>query len=591
MKHVILVIAAIMAAVTCQAGTIYVNANGSGDYPTIQDAVNNANHGDVIILHPGTYTGYGNRDIDFSGKAITIQSTDPDDPNIVSATIIDCQSQKSDIHPNPHRGFVFDNNEMPDSVLSGLTITNGWGGEHLFEKSPAGIYFAGGGILCKNSSPTIIRCRVISNTAIDLGGGICYWGGRPIISQCIISNNTTCDYLLTGGIGRGGGIYGFGEGTIVNCTVTENEAITAGGGIYCIDSKVSNCTIKNNTLTGTTSSSPGLPPRPGYVIPGYNVYGGGIYCSGNTQIVNCIIRENIATAGPIRTPSIPLVACSAHGGGVFVLGRPAPSKVTITNCTIRENSCEGGFGTMNRYLGSGRWEVFFGTGGDGLGGGVHCDPCEALSISIANCLIVANKSKGGQGGYTNYPDGNGFGGGVYCSGAVIKGTTFHANEAMDGAGIYGSPAVNNCILWDVVEQNSLPINEISGEAAVQYSNVKNGYPGLGNIDSDPCFVSPGNWISIPIPPFPNPRPFPPLPPPDLIWMMGDYHLLPDSPCIDTGDPNYEPTEVETDLDGNRRVAAGRIDMGAYEYPNAIPVADAGPNQVAYAWLDGPRRSH
>jgi hypothetical protein len=41
-------------------------------------------------------------------------------------------------------------------------------------------------------------------------------------------------------------------------------------------------------------------------------------------------------------------------------------------------------------------------------------------------------------------------------------------------------------------------------------------------------------------------------------------LYPFSLCINAGDPNYVPEPNETDLDGNPRVIAGRIDMGAYE---------------------------
>jgi hypothetical protein len=59
----------------------------------------------------------------------------------------------------------------------------------------------------------------------------------------------------------------------------------------------------------------------------------------------------------------------------------------------------------------------------------------------------------------------------------------------------------------------------------------------------------------------------------------DYHLLPDSPCINTGDPDYPFDPNETDLDGLPRVIGGRIDMGAYEL-NRIPIANAGADQVA-----------
>jgi hypothetical protein len=45
----------------------------------------------------------------------------------------------------------------------------------------------------------------------------------------------------------------------------------------------------------------------------------------------------------------------------------------------------------------------------------------------------------------------------------------------------------------------------------------------------------------------------------------DFHLLPDSPCIDAGDPDYVPGPNETDIDGELRVMLGRIDMGADEF--------------------------
>jgi hypothetical protein len=61
----------------------------------------------------------------------------------------------------------------------------------------------------------------------------------------------------------------------------------------------------------------------------------------------------------------------------------------------------------------------------------------------------------------------------------------------------------------------------------------------------------------------------------------DYHLLPDSPCINAGDLNYVAEPNETDLDGLPRVIGGRIDMGAYEF-NHIPIADAGPDRAVEA---------
>jgi hypothetical protein len=102
--------------------------------------------------------------------------------------------------------------------------------------------------------------------------------------------------------------------------------------------------------------------------------------------------------------------------------------------------------------------------------------------------------------------------------------------------------------------------------------------GPDNIDADPCFVELGYWDV------------------NGLWLDGDYHLFPDSPCIDAGDPNYVPEPNNTDLDGNPRVINGRIDMGAYEYdasaiqaeleidPDTLNLTSKGNSITAYIWL-------
>jgi len=267
------------------AQVIHVDANGTGDYPTIQAAIDNASDSDTIILQPGTYTGEGNRDIDFLGKAITVRSTDPNDPNIVATTIIDC----SGTEPNWHRGFHFRGKDIgPDSIVEGITITGG--------------RLDGGGIYCGDyTSPTIRCCRIIGNSGMRGGGIYIDYASEPIIARCLISQNRVDSESFQG---EGGGIFCsiVSHAVITNCIVSNNHASGSyeyggsGGGIH-----LSNCTatMRHCTIVQNTA---GL--------------GGGIFCNryGEHEIGNCIVWANTATDSPqiAGTPSVSY--CDVQGG-------------------------------------------------------------------------------------------------------------------------------------------------------------------------------------------------------------------------------------------------------------------------------------
>lgn len=213
-------------AISCSARTICVDANGTGDYPTIQAAIDDANDGDVVVVQPGTYTGDGNRDIDFHGKMITVRSTDPNDPNIVAATIIDCQSKGC--------GFRFFGGQA-NTILAGLTITNGY------------IRGCGAAIYCWLSSPTISKCRIIGNSAADGEGGAiaCDAGAEPTIIGCTILRNSA---------NYGGGIHSsYSYPKIINSVVAENTGggISAHGGHLEVD----HCTITNSIITAQANEA------------------------------------------------------------------------------------------------------------------------------------------------------------------------------------------------------------------------------------------------------------------------------------------------------------------------------------------------
>ena len=155
-----------------------------GDYATIQAAIDAAVDGDTVVVAVGTYP----ENINFLGKAITVRSTDPDDDAVVDATIIDGQQSGTVV--------TFDSGEGPDSVLRGLTITNGrtYG------------YDQGAGIQCRGASPTIEKNLIVANVADRYGAGIStYSGSAPVIRHNRIIENTvlgwgaSCIFVTAGG--------------------------------------------------------------------------------------------------------------------------------------------------------------------------------------------------------------------------------------------------------------------------------------------------------------------------------------------------------------------------------------------------------
>jgi hypothetical protein len=284
-----------------------------GSFRTIQAAIDAAGDGDVIEVAPGTYTGPGNYNIDFRGKAITVRSAAGPQSTIINLAGAAAGENR--------RGFYFHMGESPDTVLSGFTVRGGRvsGSEippNPFSWTRSATHPIGGGIYCEFSSPTIVDC-VISDCGAELGGGIGCVGGEPVIVDCVIEQCTAGGFgaAQSGGRGGGVGLIAQANATLANCVIRDNVAYSNsfGAGLYCADSTA---TVAGSVITG--NSAPG------------SIRGGGAYCTGsNTDVTfkNCIIAQNEADIGA----GIYAEATSFAQG----------CRVGVINCTVAQNRLSG----------------------------------------------------------------------------------------------------------------------------------------------------------------------------------------------------------------------------------------------------------
>lgn len=300
--------------------TFTVQPDGTGDFPTIQDAIAVAIDGDTVALGEGTFVGEGNRGIDFLGKAITVRSHGGDP----GACIIDCQGQE--------RGFHFRRGEDVTAVVRDLTIADGYGefGGGVFcdnASSPSILncvfddnhaYNDGGGLMCRNSAPTVAGCYFLNNASGMSGGAVACESASPTLIDCELRENTA----MTGG---GFGCESDSEPTLVDCGFTGNGSWQGGGGFWAAGStpSLAGCSFGGNTTWGSGGGVlcfGGTFEGCTFAGNSASLRGGGVSCGGDIEAVfsQCTFRENSADFGGA-------VACASVVAG-------------ITGCTLYRNS-------------------------------------------------------------------------------------------------------------------------------------------------------------------------------------------------------------------------------------------------------------
>lgn len=252
---------------------------------------------------------------------------------------------------------------------------------------------------------------------------------------------------------------------------------------------------KNITLTSTNPQDPNIVAST--IIRGRGI--GPVVTFQGTETPDCVLQGFTIEGGRAPLPG---------GGGIFG-GPAAAAMATIRNCVIQNNN-------TTDY-------------GGAIGG---------VKGLISNCILRNNSAK--------------YGGGLsWCDGRIencliVNNTATTAGNALH----HCNGQILNCT---IVSDNNLAVSQINSCAGSFSNSILDGqmnvfdactgavtyscYPGAtgtGNIAANPLFVNtdPNNLNN------------------------SDYHLLPDSPCIDAGNPASEYSQ-EPWPNGSR------IDMGAY----------------------------
>ncbi|PCJ86558.1 MAG: hypothetical protein COA57_05985 [Flavobacteriales bacterium] len=384
-----------------------------------------------------------------------------------------------------------------------------------------------------NDTSKIIFCKLqyakaTGTSPYDKGGALYFnnWS-KAIISYCSIKHCTATD--------AGGAIYCEGSGISISYnTISNNSCVgtNSGGGITSYNSSpiISNNTIIYNSSIGYEGggimcSGSGTPMISDNIIS-YNSTnnGGGIMCDGAASpiISNNIISYNLAIY---------------NGGGICCFNNSNPD---ISNNIISNNN------VTNSSYG---------------GGGICC--YNSSNPNISNNTITNNSST------TN-------GGGISCDGSspAIVNTTITNNSADNGGALYctnnADPILINTILWGNTASTSGPQVSLFDDPSdpgfdycdVQGSNTAffingNFYTGIyqNNINTDPLFTSPSGGAGT-----------------GFNGLTADWSLQSTSPCINAGTPDTTGLSLPaTDLAGNPRVIACRVDMGAYEFQSGTPL--------------------
>ena len=486
-----------------------------GDHPTIQEALDNALPGEVIVVADGIYA-----------------------ENLLWPEIDGIILRSAGGDPE---GCIIDGSGGPEPVISApfsapvsLTIENlsVRGGTQTAQESAGGISVVsmvpGGSVLLQGS-------RIHNNT----GSGVYAEGVALTALNNIIADNTMHPEYPGMGVVLWNSDLELGENFILNNAVgglvVQNDVVEVSvnihgnifsgnwGGMALIGTDSFSGTIAGNFIGH--NHYPLTDPTYTEVTGGIGVLG---LWSAEQNLSLEILDNEIVDNNVVETPDEDNVCM-----GIMIMWVGSAEGTVIRGNTISNHQGDQAMGLASLLkFGSLLVEdnrIQNNIGYTGFGRGVFLSglPEGDARYILANNIITGNSEAG-----------------IYMmnDGGTVYSTSITNNTVADniGTGIessHDSPmdvTVTNCILWG--NEDSL-VN-----LTATYSDIDDGDAGEGNISDDPLFLSA----------------------PDF-----EYRLRGDSPCINAGS-NEAPNLPDRDIDGDPRIVNGIADMGADEYLENTP---------------------
>ena len=506
-----------------QTVTITVTNTSDSGPGSLRQAIADAHDGDIIRFA----SALNGQAITLTSAQLVIQSNVTiDGPGASLLTV------KRDSPPQFRVFYV-----MPGHTaeINGLTISGGR------------ITDNGGGILNDHSTLTIANCTISSNTILSettvSGGGI-YNSGTMTLNGVTVSNNNASYFSGPGSPPGGGGISNTGTMTIIAGTVQSNMGFWYAGGI----SNSGMMTITNSTISGNQNSFAGH----------FGGSGGGIVNGGTMTIQNSTISGNTAFGGDLQGGDgggisnggpLQIIHCSITGNRATWNGGGIAGACTITDSIVSNNqtSRQNGAGLSGDGFVISNCTIANNRALNGNGGGVSGN-----NITITNCTISGNSAIRGGG---------------FAGGGNIAHTTFSSNSvSAGGKTLYVTSAIE--LGHAILKAGSSSTNILVSGGSL----TTHGY----NLSSDNAaglLTGPGDQVNTDplLGPLQNNG-----------GPTSTQALLPSSPAIDAGNPNFTPPPLYDQRGfGYLRIYNGRIDIGSFEV-QPLPTVSPTPTATATA---------